>query len=196
MEDPLRVRYRDAERLLGEEQTLEALDGFKAVYADAGGSTFAPKACFAVGWIYENVVVDPDSASAWYKRLIAEHPKSEYAGIATPKIAVMEDSTKLSQFVKIKEIAPIPRPVRKNFGLVPTAAPAGTLPPGIESDELDDDEYYQDEEEADPDEEEVDPDEEVDDEPPDPDPEAAIGTAGRAGTAGPGRGNDSSHGGR
>jgi tetratricopeptide (TPR) repeat protein len=182
-EDPLAVRYREAEELLVKEETDEALTKFKTIYADAKDTLIAPMAAYTVAWIFENTVLHLDSAEVWYKKVIRDYPKSVYAGVAVPKVAVKEDTSKLEQFVKIREIKPIPKPVKRGFGLVrKEGQPGGVVPPmqdpfrqsqgrgtrnlNIGDDESDDEEYDEEDLEEEEEEDEEDPDDEEEDDDP------------------------------
>jgi tetratricopeptide (TPR) repeat protein len=168
------VRYRDAEAALFAGESAQALESFKTLSATSTDSAVAPKSRYAVGWIYENVLIDLDSADAWYQGLIKAYPGSVYASSAEPRVVVRADTSKLGQFVKYKKIDAIPKPQRKALGLVPKDATPGRLSPeGLPVDPTkpatnpDDDEYFnpgedEDEKDADPDEE---PDDEPDDDP-------------------------------
>jgi TolA-binding protein len=176
VDSPALVRYREAESLLSGEDPDRALTEFKAIYATTTDSVIRPKACYAVGWIYENLVLRLDSAGAWYDRLLKEYPASVYAANARPRVEVKKDTSKLKDYVKINEIKAIPKPQKKALGLIPTenaGGAKGILPGGVDQAGQNDDEddYYDPEKDIDPD-DEIDPDEEVDpddEEPADPD---------------------------
>lgn len=164
------LRYRAAEEALFGGDSTAALAAFRSLADSSGDSTVTPKAVYAVGWIYENILLDLDSAESWYKRVLRDHPSSAYAAGVEARVAVRGDSSKLKQYVKIKEIQPIPKPQKKLTTKIATGAqqPAGTLPPaGADPTKLppgavDDDEYYDpgpdEDEEEDPDDGEEDSD--------------------------------------
>lgn len=167
-------RYREAERLLFGEHPDHglALTNLKGLAAESRDTLISPKAYYAIGWVYENASIDLDSADAWYTRLIREYPASEYAASAEPRVAVRADTSKLKQYIKFKEIRPIPMPQKKLVGRIaadPAPGRGSALPPpggvGKLPADPDDDEYYNPEEddEVDPDADPVDPDEEPDD---------------------------------
>lgn len=179
-EDPRVTEFRRAEELLVAHDTVRALRRFKKLYGETKDTLIAPKVCYTIGWIYENVVVDLDSAGRWYRMLIRDYPKSEYAAEAVPRVAVKDDTSKLGQYVKFNEIQAVPKPVKKNFGLIRKEGqlPAGT-PPGqdpfrarqagqgkmvIDPNEVGDEEEEEEEvDETDPDEEEEEEDDPGDD---------------------------------
>lgn len=168
--------YREAEALLfgGDSTTVpDALRSLKELSLSSKDPLVAPKARYAVGWIYENLLVDLDSADAWYKALIAEYPSSVYASSAEPRVAVRGDTSKLKQYVKYRLIEAIPKPQKQRLGQVPKPGTAGRgsapgFPGGLAKPPAgtDEDEYYNPEEDE---EEEPDPAVDDDDEPQDPD---------------------------
>ena len=113
--DPAEDKYQEAETLLVAGRSLEALENFKKISKDHPTSPFTPKAQFTVGWIYENVSINLDSASVWYRKLLKNYPASVYASEVQPKIAVLEDSTKLQQYIKINEIQAVAKPEKQQY---------------------------------------------------------------------------------
>lgn len=107
--DSAEVVYKHAEELLQMGNTASALQEYESVAKDYPLSPFAPKALYAIGWIYETLLVNNDSAAAWYKTLIGKYPKSIYADEVKPKVAVKDDPNSLSQFIKIKDIQAVPK---------------------------------------------------------------------------------------
>jgi tetratricopeptide (TPR) repeat protein len=112
--DVVALEFAEAESLLQAGQSAEALHRFKTI-AKTQKSDLAPKASYSVGWIYENVIVDTDSATAWYRQLLKEYPSSVYAATAQPKVAVKDNPDDLSKYIKIKEIQAVPKPPKPNF---------------------------------------------------------------------------------
>src|SRR3990172_8586807 len=175
------VRYGEAEAMLLNDDPDSALTVLKSLYATTTDSVIRPKANYTVGWIYENLHLNLDSADTWYKLLIREYPSSVYADNAEPRVAVKEDTSKLKTYVKFNEIKAIARPAKKNLGLVPredaggqgNALPAGVTKPGEDPD----DEGYNPEEDQEPD-DEPDPDDleptDPDDDPGDDDPGTGV----------------------
>jgi hypothetical protein len=162
-DDPALVTYEQAESLLAAGHPTRALGMLKSI-AGHPSSLLVPKATYSVGWIYENVLHDADSATAWYRTLLSSYPSSAYALDAAPRVAVKDDSTSLEKYVKFKRIDAVPKPPKPNFGRrnIPVER---TRLPGEENDRGIRDPN---DEEADPDEEEP---EEEDPEPEDPDDE-------------------------
>ena len=107
-EDPAEKQFRDSELLLISNDTSGALRSYMKVVDDYPKSPTAAKALYTLGWIMENIYSLNDSAYFWYKRLVTEYPTSPYASVAKPKVVVKENPEKLSEFVKIIEIKPVP----------------------------------------------------------------------------------------
>lgn len=66
--------YRQADSLIIAEQYRPALDLLHQIHRDFPQSRFGAKALYARGWIYENRLMDLDSALATYTRFQAEYP--------------------------------------------------------------------------------------------------------------------------
>ena len=56
-----------------------AIAQFWRIYRDFGKSDYAPRALYAIGWLYENEIQMPDSAKYYYNILVKKYPDSEYA---------------------------------------------------------------------------------------------------------------------
>ncbi len=59
---------------------------FRAIVNNHPQSSHAPKALYALGWMYERDVMDLDSALHYYGLLIERYPKSEYAKDVFPSV--------------------------------------------------------------------------------------------------------------
>lgn len=88
--DPAADVYREAEKLIEAKRTDEAIALLQKLIKDYPESPLAPKARYAIGWIYENIENRPDSALANYRVLLARHPSSTYAAVAGKKVAEVE----------------------------------------------------------------------------------------------------------
>ncbi len=179
VDSPALARYREAEAKLFGDDPDGALAMFREIYETTTDSVVRPKACYAIGWVFENVVVELDSAESWYKRLMKSYPSSEYAANAKPRVLVRGDTSKLKDFVKIKEIRAIPKPTRKALGLIPTGKVPVTATQNVKDPKdltLDDVDYYDEELDVDPDDEDE-GDNEDDGEPDDPDDPGGAGGA-------------------
>jgi tetratricopeptide (TPR) repeat protein len=98
------IAYRTAEQKLNEGKTDEALKMFRNIPEQFPHSSVLPKTYYVIGWIYENLLVNNDSAAGWYASLTEKYPNTIYANAAMPKVAVKNDTTSLSKYIKIKEI--------------------------------------------------------------------------------------------
>ena len=79
--------YDRAEGFLVRGDSLAAAAGFKQVAAAFPSSPLAPRALYAAGWIYENTLLNRDSAVATYARLTSLYPASLYATRVAPKMS-------------------------------------------------------------------------------------------------------------
>jgi tetratricopeptide (TPR) repeat protein len=102
--DPAKNRYRLAEQLLEDGHLDEALYYFKQIVNENSSSPLAPKAAYAVGWIYEKDASCSDSAAAWYRQLVKNYPSTLYATTVQPKLAVKDKPGSLNEYIKLKEI--------------------------------------------------------------------------------------------
>lgn len=84
--DPAKQLYADAEAILSDSSFTESIDKFINIYNNYPASTFAPKALYASGWIWENHLFKPDSAAILYDTLLVKYPASVYAGVIKPKL--------------------------------------------------------------------------------------------------------------
>lgn len=109
----LEILYDQALKLTYENKPKEALKLFSLIVATDSSSELATKSFYTSGWIFENILNNNDSAKFYYQKLIDKYPKSVYAENVTGKVAVAQDTSKLSQYVKIKEIVPPPPPQPK-----------------------------------------------------------------------------------
>ena len=78
--------YAKAEAELNKKNYYSSIAQFKDIYNKYPKSISAPKALYAEGWIFENVLNKPDSAVIYYDSLMAKYPKSEYAENISPKL--------------------------------------------------------------------------------------------------------------
>jgi tetratricopeptide (TPR) repeat protein len=114
-DDPSLLRYARAESLLVDGKTVPAVKLLKQI-ASAPASPMTAKAMYTVGWIYENVLADADSATEWYRILLSSYPDSSYSHVAGPKVAVKDDPASLEKYVKFKKIESIAKPTKPSYG--------------------------------------------------------------------------------
>lgn len=96
--------FNKAESLAEEGNYQAAINTYKVIPRKFSTSPLTPKALYAVGWHFENSLVNTDSAFAAYKRLIAEFPSSVYAAAVRPKVIEYENEQKRIEAEKQKKI--------------------------------------------------------------------------------------------
>ena len=84
--DPAKDSYARAEKLLDSGDTKGARDTLRVIVATYPSSPLASKAEYAIGWSYESLSDQPDSAASSYRRLLALYPASPYAPLVKPKV--------------------------------------------------------------------------------------------------------------
>ncbi len=102
--DSAQELFEQAEALAESKKYKPAIQTYKNIAEKFSTSPLSPKALYTAGWLYENSLVNNDSANAIYKRLIAKFPDSQFANIARPKIAEYERELKRLEQEKQKEI--------------------------------------------------------------------------------------------
>ena len=85
--DQTGVLYSEAEHFLNQDSLDEALAVFRRIVLDYPSSPMAPKAQYAIGWVYEQLRPLPDSAVANYRRLAGKYPGTQYASAVMAKLA-------------------------------------------------------------------------------------------------------------
>ncbi len=71
------------------EQTEKALKNYKALLDSFPGTEAAPRAAYAIGWIYQKKLDRKDSALVVYSRLAGEYPRSAQAAGALEQMEVL-----------------------------------------------------------------------------------------------------------
>jgi len=87
-EDPAKDFYTIAENKLEEGNARDALRGFREIIQRWPKSTLAAQSTYAIGWIYEHKLAQPDSAIAVYRRIVDQYESSPYAAIVRPRIGL------------------------------------------------------------------------------------------------------------
>lgn len=105
--------YEKTLNLIDNKKYKEALKQLSNICKYDTSSQYCLKSIYTSGWLYENVLNNLDSAKYYYKLLVNNYPQSIYAQAVLGKVTVADDSSKLSQFIKIKEIIPPPPPTPK-----------------------------------------------------------------------------------
>lgn len=99
--DSAQVFYWAAERELAEGTPKRAIPLFRSLAARFARSPYAPKALYTVGWIFENTLVENDSAEAAYNELAEKYPASTYTVAAQPKLTEIANAKREAE-AKIK----------------------------------------------------------------------------------------------
>lgn len=83
VDQPAEIQFLLAELFLVElEKPDLAIEEYQKVVTQFPDSEYAPKAIYAIAWIYRNLKADPAAAEEYFKRLIEEHSETEYANMA------------------------------------------------------------------------------------------------------------------
>jgi TolA-binding protein len=88
--DTAEALYHLAEEAMLAGRNENAIDTLKLIVQSFPTSSFAPRADYAAGWLYEQVLNQPDSAIAAYQRLRARYPSSMYTTRVQPKLVEVE----------------------------------------------------------------------------------------------------------
>ncbi len=114
--DSAEVKYSAINIFIDSTNALKTIEQLEALANEYPKSPYAMKAQYAIGWLYENVLMNFDSAASVYKKLMESYPSSEYAMDAKPRVSVKENPESINQFVQIKEIQAIPKPQKPQRG--------------------------------------------------------------------------------
>jgi len=76
-------------------QPDSALTEYKRILDQFPGSKFAPKAAYAIGWIFENVMEDSMEARGYFEKVLKEYPESPYAEDVRRRLGVNDPARKL-----------------------------------------------------------------------------------------------------
>jgi len=88
--DSAEALYRQAEEAMLAGRNEHAIDTLNLIVQSYPTSPYAPRAEYASGWIYEQVLDKQDSAIANYQRLRARYPSSPYTARVQPKLMEVE----------------------------------------------------------------------------------------------------------
>lgn len=89
-----------------------AIDKFNTVFEKYPDAKLAPKSVYSIGWIYENKVINPDSAMKYYNILLSKYPKSEYAkdiSLSVAYLATVKAGTPLPDSLRQKQVFLTPK---------------------------------------------------------------------------------------
>lgn len=82
----LAKKYSRADSLLADDQVTKAQDIFRQIYRDYTNSEFGPKSLYALGWMYENKLMQIDSAIAKYEEFQARYPDHKITSSASSRL--------------------------------------------------------------------------------------------------------------
>jgi TolA-binding protein len=85
--------YAEAESLLWLGRYEEAIAHLHEIAEDQQGSLIAARSEYAIGWIYEYRLDEPDSARSYYQRVSEQYKTSPYAAALKNKVLSKADST-------------------------------------------------------------------------------------------------------
>ena len=102
--DSALILFEQAEALSEKEHYTEAISLYNQIAEKYSDSPITPKALYAVGWHFENSLVNNDSALAAYKRLLGKYPSSLYASAVRPKVTEYDNEQKRVEDEKKKQI--------------------------------------------------------------------------------------------
>ncbi len=88
--DPGDSLYNAAQEQLVNRQYENSLASFRMLLETYPSSVHTEKALYGAGWIYENILMKPDSAYYYYSSLVRSVPNSEGAAIVMEKVGVYE----------------------------------------------------------------------------------------------------------
>lgn len=105
--------YKSAERhLFSARNPAKAKEELQRLYEYFPNSEYAPKALFALGWIYEEFHNQSDSARAVYEEILQKYPNSEYSKTVKIKLDEVEKVAKQAELEQQKT-APPPTPAEE-----------------------------------------------------------------------------------
>lgn len=129
--DSASVIYSRSEKLLNSGQGNVAIDTLKSLLTLYPHSPIAPKAEYAVGWIFENVAAQPESAYVYYQKVLKAHPGSVYAMKVVARVNDPDVRTHMiSVFQHVDSTAIKPSPVQKDTTAFPGRGLNDEIKPG------------------------------------------------------------------
>jgi TolA-binding protein len=116
--------------------TEKAIPNYEKIVNEFGASEYAPKAVYALGYIYGVILADSVKAREWYEVLRARYPDSQQALLAYGFYKGASPPPPLSDMARFAKPKASPPPVAP--ALHPTGAPPGIQPPPPPTDVLPD----------------------------------------------------------
>ncbi|OQX84756.1 hypothetical protein B6D60_08775, partial [candidate division KSB1 bacterium 4484_87] len=110
----IKQKYLSAEKAYVDDRKIDvALNTFSTIQEEYPTSEFAPKSLFAMGWIYENDLKNPDKAFEAYQALLEKYPHSVYAKQVQKKVAAVKKANKSGKENTAVEKVAVEQPVKK-----------------------------------------------------------------------------------
>ncbi len=116
--------YGAASDLIKEGKYAEAVTALRKITTAFPTSPIAPRAQYAIGWLYENQIVSPDSAIANYQLLVSKFPASQYVPLVQPKLLAVQAARAGVRMDTTKVTAP-----KDTVAVQKPPAPTEILPP-------------------------------------------------------------------
>jgi outer membrane protein assembly factor BamD (BamD/ComL family) len=85
-------QYGRAADLIKSGNYAEAVKTLRKITTSFPSSPMAPRAQYAIGWLYENQINSPDSAIANYQLLVSKFPASSYVPLVQPKLMEVQNA--------------------------------------------------------------------------------------------------------
>lgn len=90
--DSAEMYYGNVVRLLDRGNVQQAMQELRKLMRRFPGHAVQGKARYALGWIFENIIKNSDSAIVHYRRLVHDHPTSVYSERVRPKLAAIDEN--------------------------------------------------------------------------------------------------------
>jgi TolA-binding protein len=126
--------YKSAESSLFADDISKAAQEFQKLCEYFPNSEYAPKALFALGWIYEKKTNENEKALHTYNEIVEKYPDSEYSKTVKRKIDEVEKAAKLAEAEKQKAVEPAPNidtVMAADSTLIQPAVDSTRVPPAV-----------------------------------------------------------------
>ncbi len=117
--------YSQAVDQMNDGKYTEAIATLRTITTAYPASPLAPRAQYAIGWLYENQIFAPDSAIANYQLLVSRFPASQFVALVQPKLLAVQSAKAGVPMDTTKTAAP------KDTVTVQKPAPVNVPPPMI-----------------------------------------------------------------
>ncbi len=96
--------FLEAEKLMLEEKHQDAIERHRLLVTQYPKTEFAAQSEYAIGWLFENELFQPDSAAVWYTTLSKEHSTSQYAARIKDRLTEYENAKRKAIEDSIKSV--------------------------------------------------------------------------------------------